>query len=90
MAKYQFQIKTGDFEYIMGECEAADPKVAVEGYYALKKAYYTGNGLSSAEFNAIYDSLRTTGNIVGDPGIISKMSMAQQFALNELKKSLKR
>ena len=89
--KYQFQIVGAQqFEYIMGECEATDPKDAVASYYALKRAYHEGGGLPSKEFNAVYDQLIVKGNITGDPGITGKMSQAQQFALNELKKSLKR
>lgn len=89
--KYQFQIVgTQQYEYIMGEVEAEDPKTAVEAYYGLKKAFYVANGIPVSDFNHIYDTLRNEGELVGDPGVISQMSLAQKHSLNELKKSLKR
>ncbi len=88
--KAQIQIKTGDFEYIMEEVEAATHEDAVRAFNALKKAYYLGGGLPEKEFQAIYDTLLKQKPISGDPGIIGRMSMGQQFALNELKKANKR
>lgn len=78
------------FEYIMGEIEADTPEKAVEAYKTLKKAYYVGGGIPEKEYVALYDMLRLKGSLTGDPGIISQMSIGQRFALNELKKSLKR
>ncbi len=88
--KTQIQIKTGDFEYIMQDIEVESPEKAVEAFKTLKKAYYVGGGIPEREYNALYDLLRLKGTLQGDPGIIGQMSLGQQFALNELKKSLKR
>lgn len=90
MITTQIQIKTGEFEYIMQDIEVESPKDAVAAFKELKKAYFVGGGIPDKDFNAVYDKLRTERKLVGDPGLLYDMSLAQQFALNELKKSLKR
>lgn len=90
MITTQIQIKTGDYEYIMQDIEVESPKEAVAAFKELKKAYYLGGAIPDKDFNAIYDTLRLKRKLTGDPGLIHDMSLAQQFALNELKKSLKR
>ena len=90
--KTQLQIKTGEFEYIMQEFENEDlkthsPQEAVETFIALKKAYFMGAAMPDKDFNALYDTIKSKKSVNGDPGIMGQMSHAQQFAINELKKS---
>lgn len=47
-------------------------------------------GIPDAEFREIYDEFFTSGSIIGDPGIIEKMSKEQQKSINDLKKAFKR
>lgn len=89
MPKYDFQITTGQFEFIHGEIEGT-PEDAVEAFKALKLAFNGGSGLGDREWNKFLDSYLATGSITGDPGELANLSKAQAWLINEIKKSKKR
>ncbi len=88
--KFQFQVRTGDFEYIMQEGEFLGPEDAAAAFRVLKAASQPQAGLAEKDFNREYDKLLNNGVMDGDPGILSLMSPQQQKSINDLKKAKKR
>lgn len=97
----EIQIPTGvQFAYInikLDSEEILTPEMIEESVSDYKRLLGANNGttdpigLPNKEFNAIYDELRVTGKVKGDPGTIGEsMSLEQKKAINELKKSIKR
>ena len=89
-------IQPSQFEFIGFEYEEGDEvtqndiKLALEAFNRTKQAINGGFGLEPKEFNRVYDSFLTNGEIVGDPGIIEQMDLGQQRSINDLKKAFKR
>ncbi len=87
--KTQLQIRTGDFEYIMQECEA-DANEAVAAFKALKEAWAPKPGLAPKVWNDCIDSYMATGTLVSGTELYVEMNEKQQFFFQELKKHNKR
>ena len=85
--KYDFQISTGQFEFIHGEVEGT-PEDAVMAFKALKRAYEGGSGLPAAQFNSWLDTY--LAGKAGSSDEWEQMSDAQKVVINEIKKSKKR
>jgi hypothetical protein len=94
--KTTYHIPTEQYGFIEVEVDKIEEttqealKTAVEGYKRISEAYNGGFGLEPKEFNRVYDSFLTNGEIVGDPGIIEQMDLGQQRSINDLKKAVKR
>lgn len=90
--KVQYQVKTGDFEYIMVEKEVENHNEAIDGFNSLKSAYIatqtSGVGLDSKEWNRTLDGYLTVGEMLGDA--YQRMSPEQQKVIQEIKKSMAR
>lgn len=80
------------------EVEIDEPKIAdlterINLYRSISEAAKQQSstiGIPDLEFREIYDEFFTSGSIIGDPGIIEKMSKEQQKSINDLKKAFKR
>lgn len=88
--KYEFQIRTAEFEYIKGEVEGG-PEGAVEAFKSLKIAWNGGKagpGLETKDWNqALSDYLK------GLPLQVEtweKMDEMQKFTIKEIKKARNR
>jgi len=85
--KYEFQITTGQYEYIKGYVEGTADE-AVMAFNDLKRAYTGGSGLPADRWRAWLDSY-----LAGKPGSVEEweeMSDFQKQVVNEIKKSKKR
>jgi hypothetical protein len=90
MAKYQYQIRTNEFEYIMGEIETDYPEAAVEAYKALREAYTEKPGLAPKELDLIIEKMCLGVTVEGGTELWSKATQAQKDQINCLKRALKR
>ncbi len=85
--KTTFQIRTGDFEYIMQEFEGT-PEEAVQAFKALKSAWSGGDGLAPKDFDYFLDTYLFDGTASAD--VYAAMNPEQQKIIQTIKRSLKR
>ena len=97
--KATYQIRAGDFEYIMIEEDVRDHIEAVGGYVLLKEAFIgpkqapdsefpVGVGLDAKEWRTALDGYITEGAMTAEE--YERMSPFQQSVIQEIKKSSKR
>ncbi len=84
--KYQFQISTGQFEYILQEGEFSTADEAVDAYKALQRSYKVGVGLPQKEWNASIEEYANTGTLKNGTELYAQMNEYQRFYFQEQKK----
>lgn len=78
------------YAYIEAEYEG-DAEGAVAAYRELTEAVKVQpKGLPDKDFRELYDKVASGVPVQGDPGVIEQLNPQQRFALNEIKKYLKR
>lgn len=89
--KHTLRIPTEMYAFIETEFEGS-VEDAVALYNQIKEATAPKpvNEMSRNEFNEIFDLVWAGKPIADDPGILDKMSPAQRYAINEVKKAVKR
>ncbi len=87
--KYEYQIKTGEYEFINGEGEGT-PEEAVQAFKELKEAFGGGSGLDDKTFNAALDEYLSTNELTNGTELYAQMSKEQQFVFQAVKRSIKR
>ena len=93
MIKTTYQVRTGDFEYIMAEREVETHEEAVDAFNSLKKAVATRanapiGGLDDKEWRKALDGYLTVGSCPSE--IYEAMNDEQKNIFQEIKKSMKR
>lgn len=86
--KYTLHVPVEQYGFIQVDDIPTREEAILE--YKKVAADFINEGLDPKEFNAILDDLLDDRSISGDPGSIEKMSPAQRFVINEIKKSFKR
>lgn len=91
--KYQFQITTGQFEYINQEGEFETPQSAVKAYKTLKEAYTASGkvleGLSDKQLDDVIKKMMLGISVVGGTELWSQATPAQKLEINRVKRLLK-
>jgi hypothetical protein len=84
------RIPTADpYAYIEVQFDGT-PDEAFDEYKRLTALVKGGAGLERKDFIAILDDYLKTGQMTGDPGILSEMSDDQQLVISEIRKSFGR
>lgn len=87
--KYLAHVPTEQFGFISVELEGEAHEI-VEAYKELQGAWEGGIGLPAKEFNALFDKLYTKKVLDGDPGELEKLNICQKFAIDSLKRAIRR
>jgi hypothetical protein len=77
------------FAFIEVDMEGDEHEIH-DTYQRMTAIVRSGFGLDDTEWHQLLDEYRTTGKIVGDPGMLEACNAEQKRVLNELKKSFKR
>lgn len=86
--KYQLHVPVEQYGFIAAEVEGTAEE-AVKEYKAVQKAWFLEGEMPAREWCQLRDSFYATGKMGGDPGILGKLSMAQQYWVNETKNAIK-
>lgn len=87
--KYTLHVPVQEYGFIEAEVEGTVEDAAKE-YRAIRKAYILDSGKSEKEYREIYDAVAQGEAINGDPGMLSELSIAQKYSINDIKKYIKR
>lgn len=92
--KYQFQITTGQFEYINQEGEFETPQSAVEAYKSLKEAYTVSGkpseGMTDKELDLVVQNMCLGKSTSQGTELWAKATPEQRKEINRLKRALDR
>ena len=93
MKFYEWQIRTGDFEYINGKGEFENPEEAVQAFRDLKESFAAklGDGIPKKDWCRFLDVYLSTGSPPEDGmSLWQDMNQEQKIVVNEMKKALAR
>lgn len=85
--KYDYQIRTGEYEFIHGEIEGTAEE-AVAAFLDLRRQFNGGPGVGMKDFAKIVHEYCTTGNIVN--GGEHDFSANEKALLGEIKKLVRK
>lgn len=88
--KYQVQIPTVQFGYIMAEFEGTDPLEAVELHEEMVSKYQGGEGLTDKELGLIIQNMCLNKTTPNGTNLWSKATPTQKAEINRLKRALDR
>lgn len=88
--QYEMHVPVEQYGFISCHIEGTVEE-AVEAYREIQEQVKVQpKGLSDSEFRELYDKVAKGVPVNGDPGIIEQLNPHQRFALNEVKKFIKR
>lgn len=88
--KYQVQIPTIQFGYIMAEFEGSDPLEAIELHGEMLVKYQGGDGLTDKELGLIIQNMCLGKTTPDGTNLWSKATLTQKAEINRLKRALDR
>jgi len=89
MNEYEVHVPVEQYGFISATIKGFAHDAAKE-YHEIKHSIGFGDGMPEHEFRKYYDLVASGTAINGDPGILEQMNAVQRFAINEIKKYIKR